>query len=61
MPKPIQAITYLVHARYFVTIIKGVFLKGLDLAQLMAPVGALCLYALIVGFFAARAFHKTLD
>ena len=28
MPPPIQAVTYLVHARYYVTILKGVFLKG---------------------------------
>lgn len=60
MPKAIQAITYFVHARYYVTIIKGVFLKGLGLSDLVTPSLALCLYTLIVGFFAARAFHKTL-
>jgi ABC-2 type transport system permease protein len=61
MPKPIQAITYLVHARYYVTILKGVFLKGLGLTQLAAPILALTLYAMVIAFFAARAFRKTLE
>lgn len=61
MPKPIQAVTYLVHARYYVTILKGVFLKGLSMSQLATPIVALTLYAIVVAFFAARAFHKTLE
>ena len=61
MPKPIQAITYLVHSRYYVTILKGVFLKGLSLEQLSAPILALTVYAGLIMFFAARAFRKTLD
>jgi ABC-2 type transport system permease protein len=61
MPKPIQAVTYLVHARYYVTILKGVFLKGLGMAQLTTPILALTLYAAVITFFAARAFHKTLE
>jgi ABC-2 type transport system permease protein len=31
MPKPLQLITYIVPARYFVTIAKGIFLKGSSL------------------------------
>ena len=61
MPAPIQAVTYLVHARYYVTILKGVFLKGLGLTALAAPILALTLYAAVIAFFAARAFRKTLD
>jgi ABC-2 type transport system permease protein len=61
MPAPIQAITYLVHARYYVTILKGVFLKGLGLTALAAPILALALYAAVIAFFAARAFRKTLE
>jgi len=61
MPAPIRVITYFVHARYFVTILKGVFLKGLSLAQLGAPILALLLYAAFIAFLAARAFRKTLD
>jgi len=61
MPAPIRAITYLVHARYYVTILKGVFLKGLGLTALAAPIFALTLYAAVIAFFAARAFRKTLE
>lgn len=61
MPKPIQAVTYLVHARYYVTILKGVFLKGLGLTQLSTPIFALTVYAIVIAFFAARAFRKTLE
>ena len=61
MPEPIQAVTYLVHARYYVTILKGVFLKGLGMARLATPILALTLYAAVVAFFAARAFRKTLE
>ncbi len=28
MPKPLQLLTLLIPARYFVTIVKGIFLKG---------------------------------
>lgn len=61
MPKPIQMVTYLVHARYYVTILKGVFLKGLGVTQLTFPIVALAIYATAVAFFAARAFRKTLE
>ena len=61
MPAPIRAITYLVHARYYVTILKGVFLKGLGLYQLAAPILALTAYATVIAFLASRAFKKTLD
>jgi ABC-2 type transport system permease protein len=61
MPWPIQAITYLVHSRYYVTILKAVFLKGAGLVELAAPISLLAIYAAVVAFLAARAFHKTLD
>jgi ABC-2 type transport system permease protein len=61
MPWPIQAITYLVHSRYYVTILKAVFLKGAGLIELAMPMSLLALYAVAVAFLAARAFRKTLD
>ena len=60
MPPPIQAVTYLVHSRYYVTILKAIFLKGSGLVDLVWPIAALALYALVVGILAARAFRKTL-
>ena len=37
MPVVIQAITFIVPARYFVTILKGIFLKGVGLERALAP------------------------
>jgi ABC-2 type transport system permease protein len=61
MPTAIQAITYLVYGRYYVTILKAIFLKGVGIRELGAPIAALFLYAIVVGWFATRAFRKTLD
>jgi len=60
LPPAIQALTYLVPARYYYSILKAVFLKGSDLADIAAPIALLALYATIIGLLAARAFRKTL-
>ncbi len=61
MPPAVQAVTYIVSARYYVTIIKALFLKGSAWTALLAPILCLALYALVMVFFASRAFRKTLD
>ena len=61
MPPAVQAVTYLVFARYYVTILKAVFLKGSGFLDLMAPILAMVIYAGIVATLAARAFRKRLD
>jgi ABC-2 type transport system permease protein len=61
MPAPIRAVSYVVWARYYLTILKAVFLKGSGLTALMGPLLAMVLYAAIVGTVATRAFRKTLD
>lgn len=61
MPKLLQAVTYLVHARYFITILKAVFLKGVGLDHLAGPIAAMVLYAAVVTAVAARAFRKRLE
>jgi len=61
MPAPIRAVTYVVYSRYFVTILKSIFLKGVGLKALAGPVAALTIYAAGIGFLAMRAFRKTLD
>ncbi len=61
MPVVIQGVTYLVYARYYVTIVKAIFLKGSGLAELAIPVLLLFIYALVVLALAARAFRKNLD
>ncbi len=45
MPKVIQFISYLVPARYFVTIFNGVFLKGVGMRILWLEVLLLTIYA----------------
>jgi ABC-2 type transport system permease protein len=44
MPLPVQAVTYLFPMRYFVTILKGVFLRGVGLEVLYLEVGFLAVY-----------------
>ena len=60
MPGAIQAITYLVPARYYFAILKAVFLKGSGLTDLAGPIAFLAIYAVMMGLLAARAFRKTL-
>lgn len=61
MPAFIQGLTYVVYARYYVTILKAVFLKGSGLVALWEPILALVVYATVVALLAARAFRKQLS
>lgn len=61
MPVPVQSITYVVSGRYYVTILKALFLKGAPWSELVMPMLALALYAAVMVILAARAFRKTLD
>ena len=61
MPAPVQAVSLLVHARYYVTILRAVFLKGSTVLDLAVPILALVLYAAAIIWIAARAFRKRLD
>ena len=60
-PRAIQAITLVVYARYYVTILRDVFLKGSPLIDIAAPFGALALYAIVIIVLSVRAFKKNLD
>ena len=44
MPAPLQLVTYLVPARYFLVILRGIILKGEGIATYWPQVGALALY-----------------
>jgi ABC-2 type transport system permease protein len=61
MPTFIQYVTYLVYSRYYVTIVKSIFLKGADIPALMTPILCLFVYAAVVAVLASRAFRKSLD
>jgi len=58
MPRPIQAVTYLVPARYFITILKGVFLKGVGVRILAWELGFLILYAAAVFLVATKKMRQ---
>ncbi|MHB8919992.1 MAG: ABC transporter permease [Halothiobacillus sp.] len=54
MPAPIQAITLIVYPRYYVTILRAIFLKGSGLSDLWVPLLGLSVYALIIIWLATR-------
>ena len=60
MPTVIQWISHVVPARYFVTILKGVFLKGAGVRILGGELGFLLLYAVIVFLLATRKLNQKL-
>ena len=60
MPRFVQDLTYLMYARYYVTIIKALFLKGAGISELVTPILFLVVYAIAVVALAARAFRKRL-
>jgi ABC-2 type transport system permease protein len=61
LPPPIQAVSYLFPARYFVTAIRGIYLKAVGLEVLWPEALLLVVFATaIVGFSAAR-FQERLE
>jgi len=60
MPPIVQDLTYLMYARYYVTIVKALFLKGAGISELLTPILFLVVYAVAVVALAARAFRKRL-
>lgn len=60
MPIPLQALTYIVPARYYVTVTKGIFLKGVGPVVLWIEALAMVLFAVAGMALAIRAFRKEL-
>ncbi len=54
MPIPVQIFTYLIPARYFVTVLKGIFLKGVGLPVIGVEILLLTVFAVVVAFAATR-------
>ena len=61
MPQWLQLVTYLFPLRYFLSIVRGIILKGADLAVLYPEVIAITIYGTIVMTIATRRFRKRLD
>lgn len=60
MPEVIQWISYVVPARYFIAILRGIYLKGDGFFILMDEILFLILFGITVSFLAYHKFHKKL-
>jgi ABC-2 type transport system permease protein len=61
MPPVIQVVTFADPLRYFIDIIRGVFLKGVGPAHLWHDVVALFVLGSVMLFFAVRRFKRRMD
>jgi len=61
MPEVIQWFTYINPLRYFVVVLRGVFLKGVGMDVLWPQLGALAILGVATLTVAVRRFHKTLS
>lgn len=60
MPKAIQVVTYAIPARYFVTLLKGIYLKGVGLSILAGEAALLTAFGITMVLLANRKFKKRL-
>ena len=60
MPVPIQIITHVVPARYFITIVRGIFLKGIGLRLLWGQLLFLAVFSGLVFWMAERKMRQKL-
>ena len=61
MPRVLRGVTFLIPARYFVTVTRGIFLKGVGAAVLWPQAVFMLLYALLGLTLATRVFKKELQ
>ena len=61
MPKIIQIISYIIPLRYFITIIRGVILKGLGFGDLWLEALVLLVMGLVILILSSLRFHKNMD
>jgi ABC-2 type transport system permease protein len=61
MPVPLQWITRLLPARYYVSVLKKIFLKGTPAPLLLVDLVPLAVFAFVLALVATRSFHKRLD
>ena len=61
MPIMLQWITRILPARYYVSVLKNIFLKGAPMAMLYADLIPLVIFTLVLAMVATHSFHKRLD
>ena len=59
MPRVIQYATYLIPLRYFLVIVRGIFLKGIGLQLLWPQAAAMTAWGLVVLALAVARSRKT--
>ena len=59
MPPAFQLVTYLIPARYFIEVIRGIVLRGAGFADLWEPVAALFAFTVVIIGVAVLRFRKT--
>jgi len=60
MPKVIQFVTNFIPLRYFMSIIRGIFLKGVGLRELWPNALALLVFGLVIFIISGNRFQKKL-
>ena len=60
MPKLVQYVTYIIPLRYFIVIIRGIFLKGVAFADLWQEAAALLAFGIIILSLSVLRFRKRL-
>jgi ABC-2 type transport system permease protein len=58
MPAWLQAVTYLLPARFYVAVLRGTLQKGVGLADLSGPLTALAIYAAAIGLVGVLAIRR---
>jgi drug efflux transport system permease protein len=61
MPIALQWITRVLPARYYVSVLKKIFLKGSPTALLYVDLVPLAIFTIVLAALATRSFHKTLN
>jgi ABC-2 type transport system permease protein len=59
MPRVVQWLTYADPLRYFLVVVRGVFLKGIGLGILWPEMLAMAVLGVVTLWLAVRRFHKT--
>ena len=60
MPKPIQVVTHLITARYFIVILKGIYMKGIGVKILWMEGIFLVIFAVLITALSYAKFKKKL-
>jgi len=61
LPVPLQVVSHLLPATYFIKIARGIVIRGADFVDLWQPVTALLAISIVLIAASARAFKKTVS